>query len=107
MSSNCEPIPDDSSDDIEMDSHFNYIAEYIIAKRVGATGKHEYLVKWNGWPTSAATWEPLSSFATPYVVNNFEKFLQEIGEKEPSSEVVLNNQMSGQSSNKPKANQKA
>jgi hypothetical protein len=55
---------------------FNYIVDYIIAKRIGLNGKIEYLVKWEGWPQSDSTWETADQFASHHIVDIFEKGIQ-------------------------------
>ncbi|XP_054155417.1 chromodomain Y-like protein [Oppia nitens] len=56
-----------------MESTFNYIIEYIVAKRVTAGGKIEYLVKWCGWDQRYCTWETADNFASELVADIFEQ----------------------------------
>ncbi|KAM3140100.1 Chromodomain Y-like protein 2 [Paramecium bursaria] len=38
-----------------------YEVEYIVDRRVNEKGQFEYLIKWQGYPSSQNTWEPKSN----------------------------------------------
>lgn len=86
--------------DKEMKNTFNYVVDYIIAKRVGISGKVEYLVKWEGWDNRSSTWETIDMFASPQITDIFESGLKEqLGIKELSDDQkadqsVVNNKKS-------------
>ena len=47
-----------------------FIVEKILKHR-GSPGSREYLVKWQGYPHSANTWEPARGFEDQYVINAY------------------------------------
>lgn len=85
---------DDDCDGVE------YIIERIISKRIDDDGIAKFLVKWENYPTSANTWEPLENLV------GCEKALQkfELGKAKKLSKICRDGQgkdsMMGKSKNK-------
>ena len=54
-----------------------FIVEKLVDKRKNKN-KIEYLVKWEGYPTSKNTWEPRTSLnqTIPQIIKDFEKGLK-------------------------------
>lgn len=59
-----------------------YIVEKILEKRVNATGKVEYLLKWKGYPDSENCWEPEENIISKRLIQLFEKEQQEAARTE-------------------------
>lgn len=64
----CIPIDDDDANEPE-----EYSVECIRGKRKNAsTGVTEYLIKWEGWPESDNSWEPIDNLECPALIAEFE-----------------------------------
>lgn len=50
-----------------------YAAEKLIDKRKRKNGKIEFLVKWKGWPSSDASWEPIKNILDHRLIEEFER----------------------------------
>lgn len=57
-------------------SEDEYVVERIIGKKI-KHGKVKYLVKWDGYETDEATWEPIENLVTAHLaIQNYEKNLR-------------------------------
>ena len=51
-----------------------YIVERVTDKRINASGKVEYYMKWKGWDEKDNTWEPIENLTNClHLVEEFEK----------------------------------
>ena len=55
----------------EIDNETVFNAEKILRHRV-QNGQTQYLVKWSGYPTSEATWEPEENLFDPRLLENYQ-----------------------------------
>ena len=53
-----------------MDEEDVYIVEQIQGERTRG-GKRQYLIKWQGYPTSENSWEPAASILDPQLIADF------------------------------------
>lgn len=61
-----------SESPLSQGSNEEYVVEQITDKRL-KNGRTEYLVKWQGYPVSESTWEPIENLkAVMNIVNDFE-----------------------------------
>ena len=81
-----------------MINHNRYYAEAIVGERLGGNGRSEYLVKWEGYPTDDATWEPREN-VTAAMVLDWEDEKRELEELEKDDD----DQMSLPNANNPSA----
>lgn len=71
----------------EEEAEDEYVVEEILDKRRWRGGRVQYLLKWQGYPTSDATWEYESALNCPELVKLFEeKRPKEVREKEKQEE---------------------
>ncbi|ODM92005.1 Heterochromatin protein 1 [Orchesella cincta] len=64
----------DSISSLSLESE-EYIVEEILRKRIGADGKPEYFLKWEGYGHDENTWEPVENINAE-LVSAFEKELE-------------------------------
>lgn len=50
-----------------------YIVEKILDKRISASGRVEYLLKWKGYSNDDNTWEPVEHMKCKKLITKFEK----------------------------------
>ncbi|PNY22882.1 Uncharacterized protein TCAP_07046 [Tolypocladium capitatum] len=72
-------------ENVDSDEEYNIIK--ILAER-GVEEKTKYLVEWEGFPLSDATWEPLEHLH-PDTISDWEKFKEETGRRTASAFKVL------------------
>lgn len=48
-----------------------YVVERIVEMRIGKGGKRQFMIKWEGFPDTANTWEPEENLACPELLNQF------------------------------------
>ncbi|XP_065216940.1 chromobox protein homolog 1-like [Planococcus citri] len=52
-----------------------FVVEKIVDKRIAATGRVEYLLKWKGYSDADNTWEPVENMSCKKLIAKFEKDL--------------------------------
>lgn len=64
----------DTIDDSDNEGELEYNVEAIRAKRLNReTGTAEYFIKWEGYPESQNTWEPIEHLECPDLLTKFEE----------------------------------
>lgn len=70
----CIPIDDDDNNNDDTNEPEEYSVESIRGKRKNpSTGITEFLIKWEGWPESDNSWEPIDNLKCPALIAEFEE----------------------------------
>mmetsp|Transcript_6652 Transcript_6652/g.8231 ORF Transcript_6652/g.8231 Transcript_6652/m.8231 type:complete len:178 (-) Transcript_6652:58-591(-) len=61
-----------------------YCVQKILSKRTNEDNEVEYLIKWEGYPSTKSTWEPEENILCPDLLENFERQWSTQNEPPPS-----------------------
>jgi len=67
----------------------DFVVERVLDKRVGRTGKVEYLLKWRGYDDDDNTWEPADNLDCIDLIEDFERKRKEQGKVKPGDKRKL------------------